>query len=141
MTHEITNINNEKGGNKMKAVIYARYSLSNVAHNYIRKQIEACEKYAEAHGIEIVDTYSDVGLATAPRTGFNQLLADAAEDKFNLILVFTFDRFAVKVKDVKETCNVLLDKKIDIVSVYDGYTFNFEKFLASPTIKFAITDD
>ena len=61
MTHEITNINNEKGGNKMKAVIYARYSLSNVAHNYIRKQIAACEKYAESHGIEIVDTYSDVG--------------------------------------------------------------------------------
>lgn len=141
MKHETTTINAEKGGNKMKAVIYARYSLSNVAHNYIRKQIAACEKYAEAHGIEIVDTYSDVGLATAPRTGFNQLLADAAEDKFNLILVFTFDRFAVKVKDVKETCNVLLDKKIDIVSVYDGYTFNFEKFLASPTIKFAITDD
>ena len=125
----------------MKAVIYARYSLSNVAHNYIRKQIAACEKYAEVHGIEIVKTYTDIGLATTPRAGYNQLLADAAEDKFNLILVCTFDRFAVKVRDVKETCNVLLEKKIDILSVYDGYIFNFEKFLASPAVKFAITDD
>ena len=141
MKHETTTINAEKGGNKVKAVIYARYSLSNVAHNYIRKQIAACEKYAEANGIEIVDTYADVGLATSPRTGYNQLLADAAKDKFNLILVCTFDRFAVKVKDVKETCNVLLEKKIDILSVYDGYIFNFEKFLASPAVKFAITDD
>lgn len=78
-----------------RAVIYARFSSDMQREESIDAQVRACTAYAKSKGYEIVDTYIDEaksGREVTKRDAYNQMLADAMEDKFDVIIFHKVDR-------------------------------------------------
>ena len=78
-----------------RAVIYARFSSDMQREESIDAQVRACTAYAKRQGYVVVDTYKDEaksGRETTKRDGYNQMLADAMEDKFDVIIFHKIDR-------------------------------------------------
>lgn len=85
---------------KIRAVIYARVSTKEQAEGKfsIPDQIEACKKAILEHGWELVhEPYIDSGISghlLEERKGLQNLLSDARQHLFDLVVVKDFDRFA-----------------------------------------------
>jgi site-specific DNA recombinase len=85
---------------KIRAVIYARVSTKEQAEGKfsIPDQIEACKKAILDHGWELVhEPYIDSGISghlLEERKGLQNLLSDARQHLFDLVVVKDFDRFA-----------------------------------------------
>jgi DNA invertase Pin-like site-specific DNA recombinase len=63
---------------------------------------------AAARGFEIVGEYSDtISGAKAKRPGLDQLMADARRGKFNIVMVWSFDRMARSVRHFLEVLDEL----------------------------------
>jgi hypothetical protein len=72
----------------MRAVIYARYSSDLQREASIGDQIEICRRYADAQRWTIVETYRDAAISGASRfrPGFQRLIADAAQRRFEVVI-------------------------------------------------------
>ena len=75
----------------MKAVnvaLYARYSSDNQRDASIADQLRVCRTYAERQGWMICEEYTDhaVSGATLLRAGFQALMRDALNRRFNVVL-------------------------------------------------------
>jgi len=85
---------------KIRAVVYARVSTKEQAEGKfsIPEQIEACKKAIIEHGWELVhEPYIDSGISghlLEERKGLQNLLNDARQHLFDLVVVKDFDRFA-----------------------------------------------
>lgn len=79
----------------MRAAVYARVSTNN-HHQDPEVQLRDIRAFCQYKGWEIVETYIDRGVsgAKASRPELNRLMADAAERKFDVVIVWKFDRFA-----------------------------------------------
>jgi DNA invertase Pin-like site-specific DNA recombinase len=79
----------------MRAAVYARVSTSN-HHQDPEVQLRDIRSFCQFKGWEIVETYVDKGVsgAKASRPALNRLMVDAAEKKFDAVVVWKFDRFA-----------------------------------------------
>lgn len=81
---------------KQKVVIYIRYSSRKQEQSFsIEYQVNECTKFIEAQDYELVDTYIDkakTGKKVAGREAFDAMMADAAEKRFDKIIVFSFSR-------------------------------------------------
>ena len=88
----------------MRAVIYARYSSDQQREASLADQIEICRRYAERHGWRTVATYSDAALSGASRfrPGYQQMVADAEANRFDIIVVEALDRLGRKLADVAD---------------------------------------
>lgn len=78
-----------------RAVIYARFSSDMQREESIDAQVRACTAYAQSKGYNIIDTYIDEaksGRDVTKRDAYNQMLADAMEDKFDVIIFHKVDR-------------------------------------------------
>lgn len=77
----------------MKAIIYTRVSTNEQSPEM---QITALRDYAKARGIDIVKEYCDNGVSgsKSSRPALDSLMNDAKKRKFDMVLVFRFDRFA-----------------------------------------------
>lgn len=94
---KISNLRNFfKGDDSMqRAVIYARFSSDMQREESIDAQVRACKAYAKNKGYIVVDTYADEaksGRDVTKRDAYNQMLADAMEDKFYVIIFHKIDR-------------------------------------------------
>jgi site-specific DNA recombinase len=80
----------------MRAVIYARYSSDNQREASIEDQARICRARAEREGWCIVDVYADYAIsgAAAGRPRFQQLMADARTDRFDLVIAEALDRIS-----------------------------------------------
>ena len=80
----------------MKAVIYARYSSDNQREESIEGQLRECTAYCQKNDITILRTYIDRAMfaKTDHRPDFQRLITDSAEGLFDVIIVWTLDRFA-----------------------------------------------
>ncbi len=80
----------------MTGVIYARYSSDSQRDESIDGQIRECQKYAEYHGIDIIDHYIDRAFSakTDKRPAFQKMIKDSEKQKFERIIVWKLDRFA-----------------------------------------------
>ena len=80
----------------MKAVIYARFSSNNQREESITAQLRAAHEYAKAKGYEVIKEYADEALSgrTDDRPAFQQMLTDAQEGLFDVLIVHKIDRFA-----------------------------------------------
>src|SRR5258708_37749870 len=85
---------------RLKLVPAAQYLRMSTEHQQysIENQSTAIRKYAEAHGIAVVQTYSDAsktGLILKRRTGLQQLLKDVVSgtSAFRVILVYAVSRW------------------------------------------------
>lgn len=78
-----------------RAVIYARFSSDMQREESIDAQVRACTAYAKSKGYDIVDTYVDKaksGREITKRDAYNKMMADAMEDKFDVIIFHKIDR-------------------------------------------------
>lgn len=85
----------------MKCVIYARYSSSKQTEQSIEGQLRVCHEYAERNNIEVVREYTDRALTGRKdkRPDFRRMIVDSENGGWEMILVYTLDRFSRNVFD------------------------------------------
>lgn len=75
-------------------VIYARYSSHNQKDVSIEQQVEACQKYAKAEDITIVEIYDDRAISgkSDKRPNFQRMLRDAEKGGFQYVIAWKSNR-------------------------------------------------
>ncbi len=84
------------GSNSLPRVaIYARVSTTNHGQD-VTLQTRELEQFAQARGWHLVDSYLDLGISGSKgkRPELDRLMADAHRRKFDVVIVWKFDRFA-----------------------------------------------
>ena len=94
-----------------RVAIYARVSTTNHGQD-VTLQTRELEQFAEARGWRLVDSYIDLGISGSKdkRPELDRLMADAHKRKFDVVIVWRFDRFARSVSHLLralETFNAL----------------------------------
>ncbi len=79
----------------VKVAIYTRISTNHLNQD-IDRQIHECRRYCESMGYEIVNEYLDKGFArtTRNRPALDELIKDARQRKFKLVISDELSRFA-----------------------------------------------
>src|SRR6202051_4284246 len=97
-----------------RAVLYTRVSTID---QHPETQLYDLREMAKQRGYEIVGRYSDkISGAKAKRPGLDQLFADARRHKFDLVLVWAFDRMARSVRHFLEILDELNHLNVEFVS-------------------------
>jgi len=97
-----------------RAVIYTRVSTID---QHPQTQLYDLREMAKQRGYEIVCEYSDkISGAKQKRPGLDQLMADARRHKFDVVLVWAFDRMARSVRYFLEILDELNHQGIEFVS-------------------------
>lgn len=98
-----------------KVVSYLRVSTD---YQSVDAQREAIRMYILRHNeFELVGEYSDIesGVKTLPNR--NRLIEDALKKKFDIVVVFRFDRFARSLKDLIEHLELFRKCGVDFISI------------------------
>lgn len=106
----------------MRVAIYARYSSDNQRDASIADQLRVCRTYAERQGWTICEEYTDhaVSGATLLRAGFQALMRDALNRRFEIVLAESLDRFS---RDQEHTAGLfkrLTFAGVNIVTIAEG---------------------
>jgi DNA invertase Pin-like site-specific DNA recombinase len=97
-----------------RAVLYTRVSS---VDQHPETQLCDLRPLAAARGYEIVGEYTDtISGSKATRSGLDQLMADARRGRFEVALVWAFDRVARSVKHFLEVLDELNHLNIGLVS-------------------------
>ena len=80
----------------MNAVVYARYSSHNQREESIEGQLRKCREYADQHGFTIIEEYCDRAISgkTDERYEFQRMIKDSEKGRFQVVIMYTIDRFA-----------------------------------------------
>ncbi|MCL2077237.1 MAG: recombinase family protein [Oscillospiraceae bacterium] len=80
----------------IKAVTYYRYSSRGQKETSIEGQRVVVEKFAKDNGFEVIREYADRAKTgtTDRRAMFQKMLSDSAKQKFEVVLIYSTDRFA-----------------------------------------------
>ncbi len=88
----------------MKTAIYTRVSTEDQAKEgySLEVQREYLESFAKREGYEIYKVYCDDGISaySTRRPALRELMKDAKDKKFELVLVYKIDRFSRRLKDL-----------------------------------------
>jgi len=106
----------------MKVAIYARYSSDNQRDASIADQTRVCRAFAERQGWTIAQEYSDhaVSGATLLRSGFQALMRDALNRRFDVVLAESLDRFSRDQEDTAGLFKRLTFAGVNIVTLAEG---------------------
>ncbi len=106
----------------MKVGIYARYSSDNQRDASIADQVRVCRTFAERQGWTIAEEYSDhaVSGATLLRPGFQALMRDALNRRFDVVLAESLDRFSRDQEDTAGLFKRLTFAGVNIVTLAEG---------------------
>ena len=97
-----------------RAALYVRVSTTDQTPE---TQLLNLRQLAAARGYEIVGEYSDkISGVKTKRPGLDQLLADARRHRFNIVMVWAFDRIARSVRHFLEVLDELNHLNIEFVS-------------------------
>src|SRR6202163_4570580 len=97
-----------------RAVIYMRVSTID---QHPETQLYDLREMAKQRGYEIVSEYSDkISGAKQKRPGLDQLLADGRRHKFDVVLVWAFDRMARSVRHFLEILDELNHLNVEFVT-------------------------
>jgi DNA invertase Pin-like site-specific DNA recombinase len=99
------------GNSIPRVALYARVSTTNHGQD-VSMQTRELEQFAEARGWCLVDSYLDIGISGTKdkRPELDRLMSDAHRRKFDVVIVWKFDRFARSVSHLLralETFNAL----------------------------------
>src|SRR6266404_8446106 len=94
-----------------RVAIYGRVSTTNHGQD-VNLQTRELEQFAQARGWCLVDSYLDLGISGSKdkRPELDRLMADAHRRRFDVVIVWRFDRFARSVSHLLralETFNAL----------------------------------
>jgi site-specific DNA recombinase len=106
----------------VKVGIYARYSSDNQRDASIADQVRVCRTFAERQGWMIAEEYSDhaVSGATLLRPGFQSLMRDALNRRFDVVLAESLDRFSRDQEDTAGLFKRLTFAGVNIVTLAEG---------------------
>jgi site-specific DNA recombinase len=106
----------------MRTALYARYSSENQKDASIEDQLRLCRLRAEREGWTIVDSYSDraVSGASLLRPGIQELMRDAQEGRFDLILTEALDRLSRDQEDIAGLYKRMAFSGVRIVTLSEG---------------------
>jgi DNA invertase Pin-like site-specific DNA recombinase len=97
-----------------RAILYMRVSTID---QHPETQLHDLRQMAAQRGYEIQHEYTDViSGAKAKRPGLDQLLADARRHRFDVVLVWAFDRMARSVRHFLEVLDELNHLSIEFIS-------------------------
>jgi DNA invertase Pin-like site-specific DNA recombinase len=97
-----------------RAALYLRVSTLD---QHPETQLYDLRQLAQQRGYEIVEEYTDkISGVKARRPGLDQLLADARHGRFQVVVVWAFDRLARSVRHFLEVLDELNHIKIEFVS-------------------------
>ena len=102
------------GSARRRVVLYLRVSS---VDQHPETQLHDLRSLASLRGYEIVNEYTDrISGAKARRPGLDQLLADARRGRFDVVVVWAFDRLARSTRHFLEILDELAHLKIEFVS-------------------------
>ena len=95
----------------------ALYMRVSTVDQHPETQLHDLRGLAAQRGFEIVQEYTDkISGAKAKRPGLDQLLSDARRRKFDVVMVWAFDRLARSVRHLLEVLDELNHLEIEFVS-------------------------
>lgn len=102
-----------------RAAIYCRVSTESQT---IENQRLAISRYCETQGWKLVREYQDVGVSGAQeqRDGLDRLKDDAAGGRFDVLVVWKFDRLARSTSHLLSILELLRKHKVAFVSVSEA---------------------
>ncbi len=100
-----------------RTAIYGRVSTSNHGQD-VTLQTRDLAQFARARGWRLVDSFLDIGISGAKdkRPELDRLMADAHKRKFDVVVVWRFDRFARSVSHLLRALETFKALGIDFVS-------------------------
>ena len=106
----------------MKVAIYARYSSDNQRDASIADQLRVCREFAARQGWTIVQEFTDHAIsgATLLRSGFQALMRDALNQRFDVVLAEALDRFSRDQEDTAGLFKRLTFAGVNIVTLAEG---------------------
>lgn len=106
-----------------RVVFYLRRSDELCSTSSLADQRDVCVRYSIANGWMVVGEYIDdeiSGQAAGNRRGYQQLIADAAKQKFDIVLSEAIDRVARRTADTTHLRDLLEFHGVDLHSVSAG---------------------
>jgi DNA invertase Pin-like site-specific DNA recombinase len=102
----------------MRVAIYGRISTANHGQD-INLQTRELEQFSQARGWQLVDSYLDIGISGAKdkRPQLDRLMADAHRRKFDVVIVWRFDRFARSVSHLLRALETFQALGVEFVSL------------------------
>ena len=98
----------------MRAIIYARVSSTSDRQTTDRQVLDL-KKYAKANDIEIVQVFREkMSGAKAKRPILTQAIEMAAEERIDIMLVSELSRLGRNIYDILNTCNFLIEHKVNL---------------------------
>jgi DNA invertase Pin-like site-specific DNA recombinase len=106
-----------------RAVIYARYSSEQQNESSIEDQIRSCRRHAERIGVQVSDIYTDQatsGASIAGRPAFQQLLEEAKQGRFHIVIAEALDRLTRSGGDAWDIFEDLRASGVRINTISEG---------------------
>lgn len=101
-----------------KVAIYTRVSTYNQKTD---SQDFELNEYVKKNNLEVYNRYHDTVSGTKDsRKELNQLMFDASKKKFDIVLVYKFDRFARSLKFLVDSLEVFRTLNIDFISLKEA---------------------
>ncbi len=106
----------------MKVAIYARYSSDNQRDASIADQLRVCREFAGRQGWTFVQEFTDHAISGASllRSGFQALMRDALNGRFDIVLAEALDRFSRDQEDTAGLFKRLTFAGVNIVTLAEG---------------------
>jgi site-specific DNA recombinase len=106
----------------MRVAVYARYSSDNQREASIEDQLRECRTFIERQGWTLQQTYSDRALSGASmlRPGYQLLLQEARDGRFEVVVAEALDRLSRDQEDVAALYKRLSFAGIRIVTLAEG---------------------
>ena len=107
----------------MRAAIYARYSAGpNQTDMSIEGQEKICRQYIDAHGYSFAGLYADRHISgrTDKRPEFQQMIDDGSSGLFDVLVVYSLDRFSRDKYDSAIYKKVLRDHGVAVESASES---------------------
>ncbi len=106
----------------MRVAIYARYSSDNQRDASIADQLRICREFAARQGWTVTQEFTDHAIsgATLLRSGFQALMRDALNRRFDVVLAESLDRFSRDQEDTAGLFKRLTFAGVNIVTLAEG---------------------
>ena len=122
---------------QIKAVVYARYSSEKQTEQSIEGQLHVCQEYADKNNFNIIGTYIDRAKTgrNDNRQEFQQMMKDSSSGRFNVILVYSLDRFSRNRYDSAINKATLRRNNVKLISVTQPISDNPEGILLESVLE------
>src|SRR3989442_191478 len=106
----------------MRAVIYGRFSSALQRDEFIEDQVEVCRREIERQGWIVAKVYSDRAQSGASkfRPQYQQMIADAEQKQFDILVCEALDRLGRKLADIADLHDRLSFAGVKIHTVATG---------------------